>query len=91
MVKFRRSPPPLSSGLGRGPLKAETRVRFSLGALPIALVITLRWKKLPRAKSANSSFDPFKRKEFDRRNQEIYALHIWVKTARGGGTKVWLI
>jgi hypothetical protein len=33
MVKFRRSPPPLSSGLGRGPLKAETRVRTSLGAL----------------------------------------------------------
>ncbi len=33
MVKFRRSPPPLSSGPGRGPLKAETRVRTSLGAL----------------------------------------------------------
>jgi hypothetical protein len=32
MVKFRRSPPPLSSGPGRGPLKAETRVRTSLGA-----------------------------------------------------------
>jgi hypothetical protein len=25
-------PPPLSSGPGRGPLKAETRVRTSLGA-----------------------------------------------------------
>ena len=32
MVKFRRFPPPLSSGPGRGPLKAETRVRTSLGA-----------------------------------------------------------
>jgi hypothetical protein len=42
----------------------------------------LRWKKLPRAKSANSGFDPFKRQEFDRRNQEIYALHMWVETAR---------
>ena len=34
MVKFRRFPPPLSSGPGRGPLKAETRVRTSLGAHP---------------------------------------------------------
>ena len=31
MVEFWRSPPS-SSGLGRGPLKAETRVRTSLGA-----------------------------------------------------------
>jgi hypothetical protein len=35
----------------------------------------LRWKKLPGVKSANSSFDPFKRQEFDHHNQEIYALH----------------
>ena len=27
------APPPLSSGLGRGPLKAKTGVRFPLGAL----------------------------------------------------------
>jgi hypothetical protein len=26
-------------------------------------------------KSANSSFDPFKRQEFDRRNQGIHTLH----------------
>jgi len=31
--------------------------------------------KLPRAKSANSSFDPFNRQELDLRNQEIYTLH----------------
>jgi hypothetical protein len=35
MVKFRRFQPPLSSGPGRSPLKAETRVRTSLGAQEI--------------------------------------------------------
>jgi len=53
-----------------------------LGAHSISLVITLRWKKLPRAKSATSSFDPFKRQEFDRRNQEIYTLHKQGVTVR---------
>ena len=32
MVEFQRFAPPSSSGLGRGPLKAKTRVRTSLGA-----------------------------------------------------------
>jgi hypothetical protein len=32
MVEFQRFTPPSSSGPGRGPLKAKTRVRTSLGA-----------------------------------------------------------
>ena len=30
---------------------------------------------LKRIEAATRSFDPFKRQKFDRRNQEIYALH----------------
>jgi len=37
---------------------------------------TLRCKKLPRAKSANSSFDPFKRQEFDLLNAEAFYIAI---------------
>ena len=33
MVEFSRSQPPSSRGPGRGPLKAKTGVRISLGAL----------------------------------------------------------
>ena len=37
---------------------------------------------LKRIEAATRSFDPFKRQKFDRRNQEIYALHQQGVTVR---------
>jgi len=61
---------------------SRSSTQVPLGALSISIVITLRWKKLPRANSAAGSFDPFKRQECDRRSQEIYALHQQGVTVR---------